>query len=174
MKRTGGARLIQNPRWRNGVVVAIVAAMAALLLLSGCSSETATSQQKDDQTLSLTTRLKKYELGGVEYTVTWKDPTRSTAVPIKFTVKMDTHSGSLSDYDLGKASTLANDSGQQIKAIQWDSPGDGHHGTGALYFPATDSTGKPLINADTKYVEWVISDLAGVAEKKTIRWEITQ
>ncbi len=113
---------MQIPGTRGRVALLMLAAMAILLLLSGCKSEAATEQQKDDQALSLTTRLKKYELGGVEYTVTWQNPSRDTAVPIRFTVKMDTHSGSLSEYDLGKSSTLANDSGQQVKATQWDSP----------------------------------------------------
>ncbi len=162
---------MQVPGRRNRVLLVMIAAVAALLLLGGCASETVAVQQKDDQALTLPTSVKKYELGGVEYSVTWQNPTRSTAEPIKFTVQMDTHSGSLEDYDLGKASTLANDSGQQVRASQWDSPGGGHHGTGKLYFSPTDSSGKPLITADTKYVVWSISGLPGASEKK-IQWEI--
>ncbi|MDO8671714.1 MAG: hypothetical protein Q7O66_09850 [Dehalococcoidia bacterium] len=159
---------------RSRVVLIVIIGAVALVTLSGCGLGSTTTPEKTADALPVSALIQKAQVGEIELTATWLNPSRSTTEPVRFKIQMDIHSGSLDDYDLAGVSTLANDSGQQVKASRWDPPGGGHHGFGPLYFPATDSTGKPVINADAKYVEWVISDLAGVTEKKTIRWEITQ
>ncbi len=64
--------------------------------------------------------------------------------PVRFEIKIDTHSGSL-DFDMSKVSILEDDSGNQYKALNWQgsSPG-GHHRSGVISFPRLDIQTKRL------------------------------
>ena len=71
--------------------------------------------------------------------------------PIKFEVKIDTHSGSL-DFDMDKISILEDDKSNQYKALGWQgSPLGGHHRSGVLLFPKLD--------IETKSLKLVIGDV---------------
>ncbi|MBI2865289.1 MAG: hypothetical protein HYX94_12075 [Chloroflexi bacterium] len=155
-------------------VITVTIAVVALLALGGCRSDSAAVASQKADALSVSKVVQKAQVGEMELTVTWQNPSRSPTLPLQFKVQMDIHAGSLDEYDLASVSSLANDRGQQVNASRWEAPGGGHHGAGALFFPPADAAGKPLIDGDTKYVEWTISGLGGAAEKKTVRWEITQ
>lgn len=70
--------------------------------------------------------------------------------PLKFEIKIDTHSGSL-DFDLTEVSIVKDDLGNQYQALEWQGsdPG-GHHRSGILVFPKIDG--------QTKKVKLVIQD----------------
>lgn len=58
------------------------------------------------------------------------------AQPVKFEIKITTHTGSL-DFDLTKISTLEDSEGNQHQPVQWQgSPPGGHHRSGILIFPS--------------------------------------
>lgn len=64
--------------------------------------------------------------------------------PVKFEIKIDTHSGSL-DFDLVKISFLEDDKGSQYKPFDWQGPGpEGHHLEGILIFPKLQERPKKL------------------------------
>jgi hypothetical protein len=55
---------------------------------------------------------------------------------LDFDVSMNTHSVDLG-MDLAQLTTLATDTGESIKAVQWDALKGGHHVEGKLSFPTT-------------------------------------
>ena len=64
--------------------------------------------------------------------------------PVKFEIKIDTHSGSL-DFDLAKISFLEDDKGNQYKPLDWQGPAPGgHHLEGTLIFPEFNEWPKKL------------------------------
>jgi hypothetical protein len=98
--------------------------------------------------------------------VTWSG---LSAGPV-FDVVMDTHAIDLDGYNLAQLAVLRVD-GREVQPSGWDAPKGGHHRQGALAFPATAPDGKPLIESDTRAVELVIRDVAGVPER-IFRWEV--
>ena len=114
-------------------------------------------------------RIKSSRGGNVTIQVIWQGRVNGSDT-LSFAVAMDTHSVDLDVYDLGKLAILRNDKGRQVAPIAWDAPPGGHHRSGKLVFPAT--VGRiSLIDLDTKYVEIVIRDLAGVKEQ-VLRWNL--
>lgn len=114
-------------------------------------------------------RVQRSKGGNITVQVTWEGGQGgSDALP--FAVAMDTHSVNLDPYDLAKLAILRNDKGWQVAPIAWDAPPGGHHRSGKLVFPAAVD-GIPLIEMDTKYVEIVIRDVAGVKER-VLRWNL--
>lgn len=91
--------------------------------------------------------------------------------PLEFKVGMNTHSVDLDAIDLGKQATLRNDRGQEVAPAKWDAAPGGHHRAGSLTFPAADSSGKPIVDSGTKYVEMSIRNVANVKER-TLRWSL--
>lgn len=81
----------------------------------------------------------------------------------QFQIALNTHSTDLS-FDVAKIVVLVDDKGNSYSDSNWNGsePG-GHHRNGILTF------NKPLSN--TKYVELIIKDVAGVSERK-FRWNI--
>ena len=77
---------------------------------------------------------------------------------------MDTHAVDLDGFDLKQLAVLRVD-GREIQPAGWDAPKGGHHRSGTLSFPATGSDGRPLITADTRSIELLIRDVAGVPER---------
>ena len=116
-----------------------------------------------------TNPLQKNQAGNVTIDVTWEGNQASIGA-LRFAVVMDTHSVDLDKYDLSKLATLRNDKGREVTPTTWDGPpGGGHHRSGVLVFPTTEG-GKPLIDAETKFVELTIRDVANVKER-VLRWE---
>lgn len=81
----------------------------------------------------------------------------------QFQIALNTHSVDLS-FDISKIAVLVDDKGNNYTDSNWNGsdPG-GHHRNGILTFS------KSLI--DTKYIELIIKDVGGVAERK-FRWSI--
>lgn len=115
-------------------------------------------------------RVQKNQGGSVTIEATWGTQ-QNASDSLRFDISMDTHSVNLDQFDLSKLAALRNDKGQQVTPTAWEAPpGGGHHRAGPLVFPST-SDGKPLIGADTKYVELTIRDVAGVKER-VLRWNL--
>lgn len=96
--------------------------------------------------------------GNVTVKVTWRG---RDAGPV-FDVEMDTHSVDLDSVDLGQVAVLRV-GGKEYTPVQWNAEKGGHHRSGTLSFPATDTAGKPLIGAGA--FELIVRDVAEVAER---------
>ncbi|MBF6612498.1 MAG: hypothetical protein IVW55_05155 [Chloroflexi bacterium] len=105
------------------------------------------------------------EGGGVTVAVEWAG---KDAGPV-FKVTIDTHSVDLDGYDLTRLSTLRTDDGREALPVMWDAPKGGHHREGQLTFSANALDGKPLVGTDTKGLELIIYDVAGVAQR-SFKW----
>lgn len=80
--------------------------------------------------------------GGVSFEVTPLD--FSFENPVKFEIKIDTHSGSL-DFDLTKISIIEDDKGNRYEAVSWQGPpASGHHLAGILIFPKVNDKAEKL------------------------------
>ncbi len=89
-----------------------------------------------------------------------------------FDVKLDTHSGSLDGYVIERLAYLRNDAGQVAEPVGWHAAeGSSHHRSGLLLFPTIDRAGNPLISEDTRSLELVVKDLAGVPER-VLKWDL--
>ena len=84
-----------------------------------------------------------------------------------FNVAMNTHSVDLDQYDLGELTTLRDDTDNDYPLVSWDSAPGGHHRRGTLTFTSPDS----LSQWETKYLEIVIRDVAGINER-VLKWEL--
>ena len=84
-----------------------------------------------------------------------------------FGVTMDTHSGSVDQYDLKDLTILRDSRGKEYRPSRPDVPPGGHHRSGLLAFPISD-----ISNLGTaKYFDLILRDIAGVAERD-LRWEL--
>ena len=99
--------------------------------------------------------------GQVTVKATWNG---LNAGPV-FEVALDTHAVDLDGLDLAQLAALRVDGGREVRPSGWDAPTGGHHRSGRLTFPTTTADGKPLISADTRSIELVIRDVAGVGER---------
>jgi len=105
------------------------------------------------------------EGGQVTIKATWQGP---GAGPI-FDVVMDTHAVDLDGFDLKQLAFLRINGAREVQPTGWDAPKGGHHRTGTLTFPAKAADGSALIAPDTRTIELVIRDIAGVPER-VFRW----
>ncbi len=94
-------------------------------------------------------------------TATWL----GSSAGMVFSVAMNTHAVDLDSYDLKQLATLRIDGGREVQPTSWEAPKGGHHRSGTLTFPATDTDGRPLIASGTRTIELVIRDVAGVPER---------
>lgn len=146
------------PRFTRGLpLAALIVALA--LALSGCGGEPGKAGSAPAKPGTAT---RTSEGGEVTVAVSWKG---SRAGPV-FEVAMDTHSVDLDGYDLGKLAVLRNDRGVEVRPGGWNAPKGGHHREGTLSFPAKDADGRPVIGPDTRRIELVIRDVAGVPERR--------
>ena len=102
--------------------------------------------------------------GGVTIDVEWRGLKDGSLV---FGVTMDTHSGSLDQYNLRDLAILRDSSGKEYRPNNWNAPPGGHHRKGVLIFPVADS----LNLGTTKYVELILRDTAGVKERD-LKWQL--
>lgn len=103
--------------------------------------------------------------GAVQIEITWFDPDE----PV-FMVTMETHSVDLDGYDLATLATLRTRGGAEVAPSSWDAPPGGHHRSGTLTFPATDTAGNPVLGDGESPLELVIRDVAEVPERR-FRWD---
>lgn len=94
--------------------------------------------------------------GSVSFEVTPLD--FNINAPLKFEVKVDTHSGSL-DFDLTKVSVLNDDVGNKYQPLKWEGPSPGgHHISGILFFQQMEGeTNKIRLTIQDSYLrifEW--------------------
>jgi hypothetical protein len=83
--------------------------------------------------------------------------------PVKFEVRMNTHSVSL-DQNIVDISILTDDLGQEYLPVNWNgSPAGGHHRSEVLEFP--------LLKGNPSSVALVIQDIANVPER-IFKWKI--
>lgn len=99
--------------------------------------------------------------GGVTAKVTYLNP-KSSDGP-RFEVVLDTHSVNLDSYDLKSIAFLRDDSGKSYAATAAETKGTGHHREATLTFPT--------VSPESKRVEVVIKDVAGVKER-VFRWDL--
>lgn len=130
---------------------------AALLLMLGM---TAAMAQETSATRSDTA-------GQVTITVTWQE----LGIGLIFRVVMDSHTVDLDAYDLQQLAVLRTDQGREVTPIAWDAPAGGHHREGTLTFPTATTAGELVIDADTRVVELIIRDVAGVPVR-TFQWPV--
>ena len=91
--------------------------------------------------------------------------------PIRFEIKLDTHSVNLDQYDLKQLATLRNDRGVAVKPLSFEKEGSGHHVQHVLAFPATDGSGNSVVGAGATAVELVLTEIANVPQR-VLRWEV--
>ncbi len=86
---------------------------------------------------------------------------------LTFKVAMNTHSVDLDPYDLGELAILRDDIANEYYPNSWDSRPGGHHRRGTLTFSVPNS----LSQQEAKYIELIISDVAGI-EDRTMTWTL--
>ena len=83
--------------------------------------------------------------------------------PVKFEIRMNTHSVSL-DQNIVGISILKDDLGQEYLPVNWNgSPASGHHRSGVLEFP--------LLKGNPGSVTLIIQNIANIPER-TFKWRI--
>jgi hypothetical protein len=107
--------------------------------------------------------LSPQENEGGSVTVTVEPEVLEIGKNPKFKLEFNTHSVELS-FDVVKQSYVLNDKGNRLDGATWSgSPPGGHHRNGTLIFNV------PL--PQTKYVEFVITNIAGIEERK-FKWNL--
>jgi hypothetical protein len=161
----GLSEKLARRRWTRVLLLAALT-VALTLILAGCGGANSardgggTTAGSDGAEASAATQTN--EGGEVTVAVTWKGP---SAGPV-FDVAVDTHSVDLDGYDLTKLAVLRNDRGKEVRPSGWDAPKGGHHREGTLAFPEKAPDGSPVIGSDTRRIELIIRDVAGVPERK--------
>ena len=149
-------------------LVALVAALA--MVLSGCGSAESggdAGKTADRGAAKPSAVTQTSEGGEVTVAVTWKG---RSAGPV-FDVAMDTHSVDLGGYNLRRLALLRTEEGGEVRPSGWNAPKGGHHREGTLTFPEKAPDGSPIIGSDTREIELVIRDVAGVPERK-FEWRL--
>ncbi|HJQ29533.1 MAG TPA: hypothetical protein VJ827_09335 [Rubrobacter sp.] len=61
--------------------------------------------------------------------------------------------------------------GEEVRPGAWDAPKGGHHREGTLTFSERTPDGRRVIGPDTRRIELVIRDAAGVPER-SFEWKL--
>lgn len=150
-------------RWIAPMLVLLALAGLGFWLWSAWGQATAGSNAAAMPAASAITQTS--DGGQVTVEATWQGP---DAGPI-FTIVLNTHSVDLDGYDLRQLAVLRTDQGLEVSPTQWDAPAGGHHRSGTLTFPTTTADGTPVLGANTRTLELIIRDVAGVPER-SFRW----
>lgn len=128
------------------------------------------AQATVEKAMPAASQTRTNEAGGVTVEATYRGLIGDGK--LGFDVRLDTHSVSLDDYPVEQLAFLRNDSGETIHALGWENPqGGGHHRSGLLTFPAADASGRPFIGPETRSIELILKDLAGIPER-VLRWDL--
>ncbi|MHB1414772.1 MAG: hypothetical protein ACYC1C_05915 [Chloroflexota bacterium] len=140
-------------------------AMVLVLSLTACSASTPTAAGAGQSVPTAGAATQSNSSGQVTVEATWQDP---AAGPV-FDLAMNTHSVNLDGLDLTQLAVLRTDQGREVQAQAWDAPKGGHHRRGKLVFAANLPDGSPLIGPETREVDLIIRDVAGVPER-VFKW----
>jgi hypothetical protein len=92
-----------------------------------------------------------------------------------FLINLTVHTGKLAPYRMDELAVMRDDKGREIKPVEgWEiifETGDNHHREGIIRFPKKDSSGKPVIDKDTKLFELIIKDVARI-KQRVFKWEL--
>jgi hypothetical protein len=151
-------------------LLALVGLVVLAGVLSGCGSAASggdAGKRAEQAAAKPSAATQTSEGGEVMVAVTWEG---RSAGPV-FDVTMDTHSVDLDGYDLKELAVLRNGRGTEVRPSGWDAPKGGHHREGTLIFPEKAPDGSPVIGPDTRGIELIIRDVAGVPERK-FEWRL--
>jgi hypothetical protein len=139
-------------------------------MMQGMMGQGMGAQSKPEQGgPSTPARARTSEAGGVTVQATYRGPMGDGKIGVE--VKLDTHSVPLDSYPIEKLALLKNDAGDTVSALGWENAqSSGHHRSGLLAFPAAAS-GRPLVSQETRSLELILKDLAGVPER-ILRWDL--
>jgi hypothetical protein len=167
MQRRRSRNLLQG-RARLAVLLAVVGLTLAVGWATYARATTVdTGAGADDKPGQAGALAQTNEAGQVTVKVTW----RGYAAGPAFDVVMDTHVVDLDGLDLQKLAVLRIDEGREVKPTNWEAPRGGHHRSGTLSFSATDPDGASLIGPNTRSLELIVRDVAGVPER-AFRWQL--
>ena len=134
------------------VPITILASTAAYFLIGRNNAK------EGDFSLSSVSETKTSDIGGVLFEIALLDFAPEN--PLRFDVKIDTHSGSL-DFDLAKISFLEDDKGNKYEPLEWQGPSPGgHHLEGVLIFS--------VINKEANKIKLNIQD----SVLRTFEWDL--
>jgi hypothetical protein len=155
-------------RLARAYIIPIVIVGVVVLVGAGISLlRTATPAQPPPMAAASTAGLTRVSEGGqVTVKATWAGPTAG----LVFTIVLDTHAVDLDGYDLAQLAALRVNGGPSLAPVGWDAPPGGHHREGTLTFPA-EQAGKPVIDAQTRSIELIVRDMAGVPER-VLTWQL--
>ncbi len=92
-----------------------------------------------------------------------------------FLINLTVHTGKLAPYRMDELAVMRDDKGREIMPIEgWEiifETGDNHHREGIIRFPKKDSSGRPVIDKDTKSFELIIKDVARI-KQRVFKWEL--
>ena len=159
----------------NKVFLKLASFVALVLMLSaglvaGCSRDTTKEQGNASAFPSSSSQSPKNGLvqtstgGGVTVNVEWRGLKDGSLV---FGVVMDTHSGSVDQYNLRDLATLRDSSGKEYRPSSPDIPPGGHHRSGLLTFPISD----PSTPLTARYFDLILRNISGVTERD-FKWQL--
>lgn len=110
--------------------------------------------------------------GAVRIAITYLNPIEKVEDnQLVFRVSMDTHSVNLDQYRMEELTVLRDDKGNEYEAQGWFSPrGRGHHRSGVVKFSNKNTSGRPIIDPQTKYIEVIIKGVNGIPQR-VFKWE---
>ena len=146
-------------------VVLIVGLAIVAVIASACTA--ATSNVPTTAPTGATSATQTNEGGQVTVAVTWQGATTTPT----FRVALDTHSVDLDAIDLAQGAALQTDQGIEVRPSGWDASRGGHHRSGTLTFPALSTNGVPVVGDNTRSIELLLRDVAGVAECR-FKWAL--
>jgi hypothetical protein len=110
--------------------------------------------------------------GAVTIAITYLNPIEKVEDDqLAFKVRMDTHSVNLGQYSMEELTVLRDDKGNEYEALGWSKPrGRGHHRSGVVKFSNKNTSGRPIIDSKTKYIEVIIKGVDGIPQR-VFKWE---
>jgi hypothetical protein len=115
--------------------------------------------------------MRQVQAGGVTVSVTPLNLRTPGLASLDFYVRLETHSGDLSQ-DLTQLAVLQLPSGTALPAARWVGPRAGHHVEGTLSFSALDSSGAPVLPT-MGTLTLVMRNLGGDGDR-TFSWDLSQ
>ncbi|MEK7597269.1 MAG: hypothetical protein AAB441_01335 [Patescibacteria group bacterium] len=143
----------------------LLTALVVVVIFFGFNEFKKTSKQINttDSPANQEKNSKSQENEGGNVTVTAEPKALKMGEKPAFKIEFNTHSVDLS-FNITKISSLVDDKGNVYSNPNWDGSGPGgHHREGILTFNS--------VLSETKFVELIIKNVAGVAERK-LKWNL--